>query len=968
MFNPDNPKMCGCDCGFLPYTVTLTPLNVPNYSRDFHGYLLKFQCFGSGARAVVTGPGGSEEDRGPITGVALRDGGCGYAVLGREEPEILIHSTGGLPEGVQLVPSFEQTQDSCGRIAWRISGVTFTGSPPVASGSQISFAQLPATAADKIASAQSISASTRHEEPTLTASISSSAGVAELPEFEVVYQQTTYAGKEAWAVQEILVLSGGSGYGGSSAIAVLLSLGDGDQKVNFGAAVATGTIQGDEIVSVSVSGTALYAKRVLDSISVSSGGVYYRESRDIPPIVAEVPLENTAHENSLATKPVVKGIVDDDIESDTFGQVIDLEIEDPGDGFLAWTDSEGHYCNYLAQEISDTPFVLKAATPMPLVSICVSATFGSNPPVDASPIAAVPEVTIGNPKWDGQPTGILEEWLELKNAAGLYGGGFNLALLGRKEPTVSIREGDLTGSGLAVSFQLEEIQNSQGLPVWEIANATVSSGGSGYRYGDDAEVYADLPGSTVSGRAGSVIVKTVRAEPSLSVLISSLSGGSGAQFSVNVYQTSNSPATWGVESVTVLSGGEGYSPDSSFAYINYSFPNIPVVFNTLASITAQVEDGQIVSISVLNPGQYYRETGVVDEIEVVDAGEFYESDVTLPTIVADVQATVVQREPSQGSGAEISVIIDDDPNSLDFGRATGLTVTSEGSGYRLVMPSSGGPGSPITGTGGPSPPYPYHEGYESNMKNYSCSYITGCGYNNFDVVGWNGIILVMSKSTIKITQYPRISPLNPLFNTGGSLFSMPATVLDADGCASFEGILEPVVPETPPEMQIAIQSGGNWLSHRGDCCYGCYPGSGELPLVSEIVVTVNIEYSGPSPESQETVLTLTAESWSAQETWQSQNRSTFVRADMGSSGIFGLALTINPTPGFSFNELTRRKILKGVNFSGGCYPEGYEQWLWQQAEGGEQYQDFFPGNELPEFQWQGYDIASVSSSATVVYQ
>jgi len=942
MFTPDNPSMCGCDCGFLPYTVTLTPINVPDYSRVFHGNLLPDSCFGSGARAVVTGPGGANENRGPITGVALRDGGCGYAVLGRVQPQILIRSTGALPEGVQLVPSFEQTQDSCGRIAWRISGVTFTGDTPVVSGSQISFTQSPSSVADKIASAQSISATTRHEEPTLEANISASANVAELPEFEVLYQQTTYAGKEAWAIQEIQVLSGGSGYGDLSTIAVSLSLGEGDRKVNFGAAIATGTIQGDEIVSVSVSGTALYAKRLLDSISVSSGGVYYRESPEAPPIVADVLFELSDSQNFFATKPLIAGEVDSNPESATFGNVVGLQIEDAGDGVLAWTDSTDHYCNYLSQDISGVPFVLKAATPIPLVSICFSASFGTNPPVDATKsFAVLPQAVISHPQWNGQPTGIKEEWLELKTLSEFSATGLNLALRGRKAPTASAREQDLTGSGLEVDFQFNQIENDQGLPAWVISGGSINSGGSGYFDGDTASVSADFPGT--SNKLGLIAVKT-RAEPQLAVVASS----GAAQFSVTIAQESDSPLLWGIQSVSVVSGGQGYDPGTASVSVDYSYPVIQV---SPATLSVQVQSGQITSVSVLSPGAYYTETGTVNDIEVLDGGEFYEEDASLPPIVADVQASVVQRNPSSGSGAQLSVGINADPESFEFGRATGLIVTAEGSGYLLLAPSNA------------FAPYSYHEGYENVIDGFPCSYITGCGYN--PVLGWNGIILTMAKSVIELSSTPQP------FQEPNLLFSMPPTILGADGCASFQGTLQPLVPETPPEMEIAIESGGSWLSHRGDCCYGCYPGSMDLPLVSEIVVTVNIEYSDPFPDSQETVLTLTAGgSWVAQETWQSPNfsRTTFVRASLGAGGLFGLSLTINPTPDSSFNQLTRTKILKGVNFSGGCYPEGYEQWHWQQAEGGEQYQNLIPGNELPEFQWQGYNIASVSSSVTVVYQ
>lgn len=85
--------------------------------------------------------------------------------------------------------------------------------------------------------------------------------------------------------------------------------------------------------------------------SVSNGGKYYREDASLPPYVATVTVNinqgyNTPSDGAGA---VITATVEDDPQSPDFGVITGLEIEDGGDGYLAWmwetNDCCGHYLN-----------------------------------------------------------------------------------------------------------------------------------------------------------------------------------------------------------------------------------------------------------------------------------------------------------------------------------------------------------------------------------------------------------------------------------------------------------------------------------------------------------------------------------------------------------------------------------------------------------------------------------------------
>jgi|688.fasta_scaffold03326_27 hypothetical protein len=87
------------------------------------------------------------------------------------------------------------------------------------------------------------------------------------------------------------------------------------------------------------------------TVSVSNGGKYYREDASLPPYVAAVTVNISQGHNtpSDGAGAVITATVEDDPQSPDFGVITGLEIEDGGDGYLAWmwetNDCCGHYLN-----------------------------------------------------------------------------------------------------------------------------------------------------------------------------------------------------------------------------------------------------------------------------------------------------------------------------------------------------------------------------------------------------------------------------------------------------------------------------------------------------------------------------------------------------------------------------------------------------------------------------------------------
>jgi hypothetical protein len=93
------------------------------------------------------------------------------------------------------------------------------------------------------------------------------------------------------------------------------------------------------------------------------------------------------------------------------------------------------------------------------------------------------------------------------------------------------------------------------------------------------------------------------------------------------------------------------------------------------------DDGVIASVEVYGGGEYWNDDGVIATVEVQEAGEYYEEDPSQTPYVADVDVVVSQFLPSQGAGAVLTAVVDDDTSSETFGQIIEVTIDDGGDDY-----------------------------------------------------------------------------------------------------------------------------------------------------------------------------------------------------------------------------------------------------------------------------------------------
>lgn len=350
----------------------------------------------------------------------------------------------------------------------------------------------------------------------------------------------------------------------------------------------------------------------------------------------------------------------------------------------------------------------------------------------------------------------------------LTNGGSGYAVRGRVEPT-GLYITAPAGSGAEFSISLTESADDCGLPYWEIASVTVTKQGNGY--GNNAELSVSLGQDECETLAASLTLKTQPTEPTITADVTA-TAGTGLQLSVATKMVASGPDRWGVDTVSVVSSGSGYSDKQPVAFTpgqgqteetpavavirerrdepnpvahyygagsGASFTpaltkttyngddiwevssvtvtgggsgyanNQTVIFfgDTLGQINDEdsywtiVTDGNgavasltritggkfwassgiVVRVEVSSPGSYYDSSTIADSVVVNQGGRYYKERSDMPAHVAAVTATISQDAPSNGTVAELSAVVDDDPASATFGKITSVSVDDGGDGY-----------------------------------------------------------------------------------------------------------------------------------------------------------------------------------------------------------------------------------------------------------------------------------------------
>jgi hypothetical protein len=168
-----------------------------------------------------------------------------------------------------------------------------------------------------------------------------------------VFNKLTYDSRDVWEVDAVIVQNGGANYSVGCNVYFRKS-GPGtfeDQEAVFqvasigaGGAIASLAKQvggryysvTDEIEFIVVTNDGSYYGRstTAESVTVDSGGRYYKTDFGAPALVsaATVALSQTGQSNGSGAE--FSATVDDDTTSETFGQVVDIAIENGGAGYV----------------------------------------------------------------------------------------------------------------------------------------------------------------------------------------------------------------------------------------------------------------------------------------------------------------------------------------------------------------------------------------------------------------------------------------------------------------------------------------------------------------------------------------------------------------------------------------------------------------------------------------------------------
>jgi hypothetical protein len=282
----------------------------------------------------------------------------------------------------------------------------------------------------------------------------------------------------------------------------------------------------------------------------------------------------------------------------------------------------------------------------------------------------------------------------------------------REEPELTIAFGFASiGTGAQLTPVLEKVTDSSGLDVWQVESVTVDDGGS--EYADNEQVIFTTDDTEREAASAEITVRndepTITVEPQLS----DGSSGSGATLTATLSQTTdeNGKDVWQIASVSVGDAGQDYiATDSVRVTVDEGREIVPAEFELVLG-----EDGEILSVTVTEPGQYaivgvidevivyyggeyFRDTGVVSSVEVFDpggyyrelpdtvtvanGGKYYREDAEEPPYIASVSVTVLQGWPgSLGSGATFTATVDSDTSSETFGQIASVAVTNGGTDY-----------------------------------------------------------------------------------------------------------------------------------------------------------------------------------------------------------------------------------------------------------------------------------------------
>jgi hypothetical protein len=262
----------------------------------------------------------------------------------------------------------------------------------------------------------------------------------------------------------------------------------------------------------------------------------------------------------------------------------------------------------------------------------------------------------------------------------------------REEPNLSASVG---APGTGADLEVVLAQNAGTPETWRVDSVTVTDGGTGYT--DGQEVTISLSSGDQYESLAYATIRTGRVAPAMaSSIASELGTGGELGFTLRQETDQDGRSYWQIDTVSVVSGGSDYAV---YDYVEFYSTDGSVDLTPYGYVASVDQDGAITSVAIDNAGVFYKSTDVIESVFVEDGGRYYRpgdvaarasvdhggvyyrEDASLPPYVATVDVDVIQELPSDGTGAVISAVVEDDTQSPDFGKIVSLSLDDGGDGY-----------------------------------------------------------------------------------------------------------------------------------------------------------------------------------------------------------------------------------------------------------------------------------------------